>query len=304
MGGFRSIGEYVDACEGGKNWITGFRKAVPSSVSTWLWFDISSGVGTYVPNYFASSPLTASHMPYNKGLFVPDTGTRKYIKDFTCMLTAASATSTASDTTKYHLCDFLLYYPFVDMTLAGSTQELDNAVTLPRFVDGEGVRIMMVAQSAGGVATGNLSISYTNTRDEQRTVTGRVNGTYILGSGNVIAPVMSGIGGEYGFPFVPLALGDSGVKAINSITLAGDFGGLVCLVLVKPLLTGYVGQGCRRTTTGNLDSFGSPSQMTNIIHQTTGAWVEDGAYVTPLLSCGASGAGSSLLVGTLETVWN
>lgn len=302
MAGFRNVKEYVDACEGGRNWITQFRKAVPG-VTNSAWVDMSVGTsGSYPPNYFASSPLVAATLPSNKGISVQQTGGRSYIKDFTILSIAPSATSIGADTVKYVLMDYVLYYPFIDLT-STELQEFDNAVAIPRYTDGRGVRVMMVMQASNGnYAQSNLTMTYVNQDGVQRSITSQL--AYMSATTSTIA--VSAISGSnnntYFAPYLPLAAGDTGVRSITSVQLSADWGGLACFVLVKPLLTGFVGQGCRRTTTGNLDSFGAPSQMTNLIHSVNGAWIEDGAYITPVLRF-ESNPGGGAICGTLETVW-
>lgn len=302
MAGFKNIREYVDACEGGKNWITGFRKGVTSSSPPAQQIDISSGSGTYPPNYFASAPLTASLMQENKGIFVPNTGTRKYIKDFTVMNTPLSATTTANDGLHATLADYVMYYPFIDLTVA-DLQELDNSVTLPRYTDGRGLRMMMIMQSSSGnYSAVDLTINYVNQDGNDATVTGGLQYS-AFSPYAIVAPTVPGQN-AYGRYFIPFARGDSGVRRINSVKLSADWGGLAVFVIVKPLMSASVWntQGARRTTAGNLDSFGSPSQWQNLIHSVSGSWIEDGAYLTPICQM-PNNSGGGALVGTVETVW-
>ena len=53
-----------------------------------------------------------------------------------------------------------MYYPFLDGD-STDPQDLDNTATLPRYVDGKGLRAYIVAQGAGA-GLGSYSMSYTN----------------------------------------------------------------------------------------------------------------------------------------------
>ena len=79
---------------------------------------------------------------------------------------------------------------------------------------------------------------------------------------------------------------------------------LLTLAIVQPLMTAYVSQECRRTTTGNLESYGAATEFQSVIHKAGPPEIIDGA-VLGLLACGFAGSlASSTLIGTLETVWN
>lgn len=242
-------------------------------------------------------------MPEGKGIYVPRTGTRKYIKDFTIMVGAGSATSTASDGVFAVLCDYVYYYPFIDLT-STELQELDNTNPVPRYADGRGMKaIMILQQNTANLSTSNFTMNYVNQDGNSATVTGYlVNAAWT--TNQIFSPVVSGSSTSQGRPFMPLAVGDSGLRSITSVQLSADWGGLAAIVLVKPLMVSGNMQGCRRTTSGALDSFGSPVQTQNLIHSINGAWIEDGAYLTPFVSVPATGANLSNFVGTLETVWN
>lgn len=50
------------------------------------------------------------------------------------------------------LCDYLLYYPFVD-TGTNDEQFMTNSVTLPRYTDGKGVQMMAVSVASNSGTT-------------------------------------------------------------------------------------------------------------------------------------------------------
>lgn len=146
-------------------------------------------------------------------------------------LTALSLTAGANPLPMI-LCDYLLYYPFVDEGVFGEEQLMDNTVTLSRYTDGEGVQMMAVV--VGGQLGGQtFQVNYTNSDGvagrTSRTVTmctQAVNGTIVTSS-----PAVNGSGG----PFIPLQAGDSGVRSIEGVTMNGEDVGVFTMVLIKPL---------------------------------------------------------------------
>ena len=209
---------------------------------------------------------------------------------------ASGATSTANGRQEVALCDYLLYYPFIDTDAIGEEQVLDNTVTLPRYTSGQ---VVAVAQSAASTI-GQFTFSYTN----QDGVAGRVsqnNFTFaVAGGGQVVGA--SGAGASYN-PFCYLQAGDSGVRSIESVTMSAAGGGLMCLVIVKPLLKSIVSQESRRTTTGNLESYGACTELASVIHQAGAPRVIDGAVLGLLASGYAGSLASSILAGALEVIW-
>lgn len=297
--GFASISEYAAADDAGQVWISSFRKTVASAATTTnAWIDYTYSPGSPVANFYASSPLVAALVEADKGIYTggnvaPAT---KHIKNLMLMSAASGATSTANGRQEVALCDYLLYYPFIDTDAIGEEQVLDNTVTLPRYTSGQ---VVAVAQSAASTI-GQFTFSYTN----QDGVAGRVsqnNFTFaVAGGGQVVGA--SGAGASYN-PFCYLQAGDSGVRSIESVTMSAAGGGLMCLVIVKPLLKSIVSQESRRTTTGNLESYGACTELASVIHQAGAPRVIDGAVLGLLASGYAGSLASSILAGALEVIW-
>lgn len=123
------------------------------------------------------------------------------------------------------LCDFLLYYPACVVT--GTPTTMNNTATLPRYADGVGVQCIVETQTANGATTPALTLNYRDQSDSDQ------DGLVMT------SPVASApIGNLYAYnggPFLPIASGDTGIKRINSYTLASGTTGTVAFVLVKPL---------------------------------------------------------------------
>lgn len=124
------------------------------------------------------------------------------------------------------LCDFLLYYPA--MVVTGTPTTPNNTVTLPRYTDGIGVECIVCTQTANGAAQPQLTLNYRDQSDNDAAA------PFAMTSPVASAPI-SLLYAYNGGPFLPKNAGDTGIKRINSYTLASGTTGTVAFVLVKPL---------------------------------------------------------------------
>jgi hypothetical protein len=156
-------------------------------------------------------------------------GYRKYLTGVTLGTTTAGAVPLVAQ-----IMDYLLYYPLIPME---DVQEMVNVETLPRYVDGKGVQIMLVEQFPyiGGIT---CRVTYTNSDG----VAGRVspimtiNTQATLGTIATSAPATAGCCGL----FVPLQDNDGGVRSVESIEFFSPDAGNLAIILVKPLATAYL----------------------------------------------------------------
>jgi len=298
--GFASISQYAEADDAGRCWVSGFRKAVASAATTTnAWIDYTYSPGSPPANFYASTPLTAATIEQDKGIYTgpPASPGSKHLKNIMLMSSASSVTSTTNGRQEVALCDYLLYYPFIDTDAIGEEQILENSTTIPRYTSGQ---VVAVAQSASS-AIGQFTFIYTN----QDGVSGRVsqnNYTFIVAGGGQVVGA-SGSGASFN-PFLYLQAGDTGVRSIESVTMSAAGGGLMCLVIVKPLIKSVITQECRRTTSGNLESYGACTELLSIIHQAGAPRIKDGAVLGFLASGYAGSLASSILAGVIETVWS
>lgn len=223
------LGSYADIDDSRLHYFT-TRKVIGSTEQSGRWYDDSMLSGFPPANFYATEPLAAATLNWRKGIrhSEPDDATSE------SLLSVASTSDGGTNTAPQHLmlCDYLLYYPFIDGN-DDSLQVMDNTVTLPRSTDGVGVYAFLVALGVGST-TINYNLTYTNSAG----VTGRSTS----GGGNAAITVSEIVGGAAGTgftnPFIPLASGDKGVRAIESIQFTGTVpGGLYALVLVKPIAT-------------------------------------------------------------------
>lgn len=284
--GFATVTEFVDAEAAGQSWYSTWRKS-PSQVSTiGIWFDLSMSPGSPVPQYYAATPLVGAPMSYSdeQGLYhgrnvAPAT---KHLK----RLTVLSGVATALPMPMM-LCDYLFYYPFID---EGSTDEqtLDNTLTLPRYTDGAGVQMMAVSV-AGRTGGQTFTVGYTNSAG----VAGRVTPAVIQNTVSVNGSIVTSdrASADARGPFIPLQQGDTGVRSIETVTMAGADVGLFALVLVKPLAQLQL-RGIDAPV--EVDYFTAFGQLPTIV---------DDAYLN-FLACPSGSLAATPLHGDITVVWN
>jgi len=294
MAGFSRVGQFADADEAGQCWVTGFRKAVASAATTTgAWVDYSYFAGSPTANFYASSPAEAALVESSRGIYVPSVSpAQQHLKDL--ILMSGNTASAVNGRQQLALCDYLLYYPFIDTDAIGEEQTLYNSVALPRYSSGQ---VVAVAQSTASTV-GQFTFNYTN-QDGVAGRTSQNNFTFaVAGGGQVVGA--SGSGASYN-PFCLLQAGDSGVRSIESVTFSAAGGGLMALVIVKPLFMATVTQESR--TTGGV-AFGAADQFSSLIHQAGAPRLMDGCVLNFFAAGYAGSLASSMLAGILETVWN
>jgi hypothetical protein len=285
---FRALGTAFDA---GQSWFSTFRK-VPAATATVTgqWYDYSYAAGNPIPNYYAASPLVSAVLEPDKGIIVPRmaSGQKQYLHRLSVMSNGATAS-----TQPIYLLDYLLYYPFVDMDASGEDQTMGNTAALPRYTDGLGVQIMVVAQSPT-VGGGRFTITYIGSDDMQYTTTSMFCGA-AQPSGALVNAVTDTAGLT---PFVPLNAGVKGVKSVVSCNFSVANGGLCAVVLVRPLETTIALEST------SVAGIGSAVEKESLRLRGGMVEIKDGAFLS-LLGQGCSGSlASSPLVGTIETVWS
>ena len=237
MAGLRTLID--NAYTMGKNVTSYIRKVSAIASVGAYWVDLSMTTGTPKPNFYVGGEKEAT-VPtdwYKKGIW--HGGAVSPDKKFLHKAMLLGTTSVYAPC-PFILCDYLMYYPLIDMD-STDTQVLTNydAITnptvdaLPRYTDGIGVQAFLVATNpyVGGA---QFQMTYTNTNDVSHTsvVTLTNTSTYI---GTLVNSNAAGVG-RYG-PFIPLALGDKGIKKVTDITFLSTNGGLAALVLVRPIAT-------------------------------------------------------------------
>lgn len=297
--GFGNVAAWADSEANGKSWLSFFRKVPPSSATiAGQWFDYSTASGVPVPNYYASSPLVAATLEGREGIYIPEQTEDRWLKRTIIMSAAASVTGTTNQNQPLMLLDYLMYYPFVDLDAAGEEQVFDNTVTLPRYEDGIGVQIMVVAQ-APTVGSGTFTVKYIDTNDAEQT-TQTVYCAAAQPSGALVTSVANAGGIS---PFVPLNAGSKGVKSIVSVTMGVANGGLAAFVLVKPIEMSYAREECRRPTSSPTESYGDAYEIERIRQRAGSVKIKNGAFLGWIGEGVAGSLASAPLVGMIESFW-
>lgn len=284
MSGFGSVRDLVLAEDNGQRSLFTWRKTPAQTTTQGIWTDLSMAPGNPIPNYYANTPLVAATLTGTEGLYhgpsvSPAT---KHLKRFMALSASATGLPLA-----LILCDYLLYYPFLDQ---GTTdpQGLTNGVSLPRYTDGKGVEIMPVlvgAQSGGQ----SFQVSYTNSDG----VAGRTSGTVICNTATSNGSIVSTqqANAQAAGPFLPLQVGDKGVRSIESLTMNGADVGLMALVLVQPIASLM------------LRGVDAPVEVDFLQDRPSMPRIVDGAYLN-LLALPMGNLSGTALHGTIETTWN
>lgn len=231
MPGFNNVKELItEAYDGGKNWYTAFRK-VPALASTLgVWTDLSLAPGSPRPNYFVGAELTSTRLNSQYGIYhgssVTDDGF-KFLHKF--MITSASSAVLPAT---FILCDYLLYYPLIDMDNT-EYQTFINTNAMLRYTDGEGVKAILVATNPF-VGNQLFQITYTNQDGTQNRVSEWITAN---ATGNIGTLVNCGVGTLLRGPFIQLQPGDRGIRSVQGIQFLGPCGGLGALALVMPIAT-------------------------------------------------------------------
>lgn len=227
-----SVKQFVDADLAGQSFFATWRKTATQTTGSGIWFDLSMSPGNPVPNYYAAAPNIAIALSQSSdggiahGGNVESLGYKKYLKTFGAMTTTATAVPLP-----LILCDYLMFYPFIDMSVT-DYQPMTTNIALPRYPTGAGVQIMAV-EVAGQLGSGNpvFQVQYTNQDGIEGQLTRPVSCNTQVVNGTIIntAPNTAGCNS----PFLPLQSGDTGVQKIEGITFFTADIGLISLVLVK-----------------------------------------------------------------------
>lgn len=278
---FSSTKDFIEkVVDSGQTHTSTFRKTSPSATTAGVWCDLSMAPGHPVTNFYASTPLVAAVLAGREGIQHGgnQSPSKKYIKRLTAM--------GSSGPTNLLCLDYILYYPFID---GDSTDEqfLDNTVTLPRYVDGAGVKAFVVAQGSyiGGA---QFSINYTN----QDGVAGRVSQLCTSNtSGFSGTLISSGVAaGTFGWN-IPLQNGDTGIRSVESFTFLSANGGIFSLVLAKDLGAVAIREANVPAEKDFLMDTGL--NMPEIV---------DGAYLN-FLALGSASLAAQPFYGSMQIVW-
>lgn len=296
---FKTIGEVVDAELVGKARQYIWRKTPSQTTTIGIWFDLSMSPGMPTPKYwFDAAPLTAKAITQSgDGGFYHGPNVAPSTKYLRAMTTQAHSTNTTNASPlNAILMDYLLYYPSVD---DGTTDEqvMDNTVTLPRYTDGASV--MMMAVTTGARTGGQtFQVKYTN----QAGVTGQLSAVCTQNTATYIGSITNSNSATNGGSswMIPLAAGDTGVRAVESVTMiSGVDVGLFSIILVRPLA-----QICiRESQISTAATVSTPNEKDFLIPTGEMPIIQDNAFLNMVVLPQASLA-TTVLRGDLKVVWD
>lgn len=288
---FSSNKELINSRDAGQKLWCSFSKIIGAAAHTiGQWNDLSMTAGTPRMNVYPGSLLTSTRLGWtNTGNMYHGAAISPQTLHLSSLAIAGANSATWGPST-FILCDYLMFYPLIDMD-DDNLQPLINSTSLLRYTNGEGVRAMLVATADTAATPHAINISYTNSNG----VSGRTLPTNVSCTTNSIigSIVNSGvIANSYG-PFLPLAADDIGVRSVESIQLdVGSGGGYAALVLVKPLATFVY----------NINT--APTERCYLRDSPSLPKIEDGAFLNLIKMSGAATAAASIARGYVEFVWN
>lgn len=282
MPGFSHVGALARAPDEGRSHFCSFRKVPSQTTVSGNWFDLSMAAGNPKPNYYASSPLVAARLEGFDGLFHGDVKApqTKHLTNWLMM------TPTAAFVGQFKLLDYLLYYPFIDGDAAGETQTLDNTVGINRSVDGDNVQVMavVVAPTTGG---GTFTFDYVGADDVPRTSPVISANATAANIGTLVTSEQATAAGGHCF----LPIDGRGVKRLTAVNVISPLGGLLSLVLVKPIADSAIREV---NTAKELNFFRDAPILPRI---------EDGAYLN-MIVCPSGTLAAGLLTGSMNFAWS
>lgn len=284
----RNVRDLVAAENDGRFWFSTWRKTPTQTTGAGIWFDLSMSPGNPTPNYYAASPNIAIALRQSTDGGIPHGGAVAPLKKHLKQITAMTVTATAVPLPMI-LCDYLMFYPFVDMSVTDE-QVMDNTVTLPRSTTGLGVEILPVEVAGqSGIGNPQFFVRYTNSDGVAGRITPTVACNTQVVNGTIItsAPNTAGSAG----PFLPLQAGDRGVRSIDAVTfLTGDVG-LISFVLVKAV---------ENLAIRTIDAPAERIPFTDFLDLPV---IEDDAYLN-LIACPNGTLAGAPLHGTITTIWS
>jgi hypothetical protein len=282
----QSVRQYIVAEEEGGTWLATWRKSPTQTTVTGIWYDLGMATGNPAPNYYAATPLRSKALSRSQDGGIdhgPDCApSTKYLKEFGVIATAGTPIT-------FLLCDYLLYYPFVDMNSA----EVVQVDALPRYASGLGVQIAAVqAFSQSGVGSPKFQVQYTNSEGVSGRLTDVASCNTLTIPGNLITSHAVAPAGynHSASPFLPLQRGDLGARSIQGVIWQTPDVGILALVLVVPIEMTLV-----RDTT-------APVERSCLADFNKMPKIEDDAFLN-ILCCPSGSISGAQFHGYLRTVW-
>lgn len=219
MGILRQIGEGLT--DGTEQFVTIFKPNLNTGVAGWGDAALTSGVPKYQP--YIGNPLEFTPLVYSggNGLWTGNTD---------AILRIEGSSTVGAGGTYFYFCDYVGFYPKIDLE-DESPQVMDNTAPLPRYTNGQSLAAFVVVDVVVGATNGNITINWTDERDQARSTTCEIVANSLLGT---IATTRSAVQTvQQATPFIL----NGGIKRVDSVQVNVPINGFVDIVIVKPLAT-------------------------------------------------------------------
>jgi hypothetical protein len=290
---FRNVKDYIDAMRDGRMVQGHFYKSMmPLGASNLSWVDTGMTTGHPIANYYASEPLKAATL-YNPnkflGIYHGDVKSPKelYLADIFIQTLSAGLTGL------FRLMDYVLYYPFIDLS-NGATQIMINyeddptADILPRYTTGVGLQAYMFAQGSTG-GNGQFQFTYINQDGVEKT--SPIN--YCTTAVPMAFSVAGGASGynSNGGPELRLAGGDTGIRKLLTFTNTTPSSGLGVIVLAANIAQVTISEQ------------GVPVEQSLVMMRPGPPRIYDNAFLAFMSSTISGNMTGASIAGRLNFVW-
>ena len=227
----RTPSDVANAFAAGRKHVQRFLKnAGATGDSQWQDWAYASGQPAYDARIGDALTFTPQIATKNDAIWFPGiaAGQTRHLVGLSVYVTAGGTGQLTVDGVMY---DLLGVYPLIDGDNT-DPQPMDNTEPLPRYVDGVGVRAVLVNHIAPGIVAGApCVIDYTDASDTARQMTVYSS---LAGVGKAAASLASAgtVGGSLYLPN-----DGPGIKSIDSVQFTSAPGGLWCIYLVRPIET-------------------------------------------------------------------
>lgn len=224
----RSHADVLAAYDAGRFHTQRFIKTGAGQVNDTRWQDwaFQAGQPAYDARIGVSNTFTPISAVRNDAIYFPDVpaGMQRMLHRVTVVPKASNASQASID---FVLYDLVGYYPLIDGD-STDPQDFDNTLTLPRYADGKGLRLVMVNHVSPGVVAGRMLLEYTDS-------TGAAQTLDTLVPNNGINTACCGVNTVGTGSMTNLMLPTLDVRSIQRITYTVPPGGLHCIYVIKPL---------------------------------------------------------------------
>lgn len=227
-----SHSDLIAAYDSGRSHSQRFIKTGAGQANDTRWQDWAFQAGQ--PAYDARIGPVNAFVPIvgvkNDAIYFPDipAGQQRMLHK---LFMAPRASGTGRTTVDFVLYDLVGYYPLIDGD-STEPQDFDNTQSLPRYTDGEGLRLVMVNHVSPAVTGGQMLLDYTDQAGVDRSVDLNVSA---MGVNMVCSGIRAAASTDTGPLTISLGAGVTGIRKVNRLTYTTPPGGLHCLYVIKPL---------------------------------------------------------------------